>query len=231
MGLGRRRDCPLAVEFEHRAVRPACIPGTGPGPRHPHRLRVAVGGQDIAADDAGNQTGRSPEPCWPTPAATMPSRTRGTSPTIRRVREGRRGEDRGRLRHRLVPVICLGEPTRLDTGAAVEESVRQLRHAGRRSARHAGRPGRGRVRAALGDRRRRTRPEEHIHAVVAGLRGAVSDWNRVVRHLRRQRRPGLLTRLADGVDGLFLGRFAHDPQAFATVLDEAIALQLKTVAS
>ena len=30
---------------------------------------------------------------------------------------------------------------------------------------------------------------------------------------------------------LFLGRFAHDPKAFATVLDEAIAVQLKTVAS
>jgi hypothetical protein len=29
---------------------------------------------------------------------------------------------------------------------------------------------------------------------------------------------------------LFLGRYAHDPKAFATVLDEAIAIQLKTVA-
>ncbi len=35
--------------------------------------------------------------------------------------------------------------------------------------------------------------------------------------------PGLLTRLGDGVDGLFLGRFAHDPAALAAVLDEAAA--------
>jgi triosephosphate isomerase len=33
--------------------------------------------------------------------------------------------------------------------------------------------------------------------------------------------PGLLTRLGDAVDGLFLGRFAHDPSALASVLDEA----------
>ncbi|MCA4133955.1 triose-phosphate isomerase family protein [Arthrobacter sp. M4] len=35
--------------------------------------------------------------------------------------------------------------------------------------------------------------------------------------------PGLLPSL-DGVSGLFLGRFAHDPANFGTVLDEALAL-------
>ena len=32
--------------------------------------------------------------------------------------------------------------------------------------------------------------------------------------------PGLLTELKDGVDGLFLGRFAHDPAAVELILDE-----------
>ncbi len=32
--------------------------------------------------------------------------------------------------------------------------------------------------------------------------------------------PGLFSRLADGVDGLFLGRFAHDIDNFRTVLVE-----------
>ena len=36
--------------------------------------------------------------------------------------------------------------------------------------------------------------------------------------------PGLLTELGDAVDGLFLGRFAHDPDALVAVLDEAAAL-------
>ena len=36
--------------------------------------------------------------------------------------------------------------------------------------------------------------------------------------------PGLLNRLAGGVDGLFLGRFAHDPVAPAAVVEQAEAL-------
>jgi triosephosphate isomerase len=35
--------------------------------------------------------------------------------------------------------------------------------------------------------------------------------------------PGLLRQLC-GVDGLFLGRFAHDPENFASVLDEALSV-------
>jgi triosephosphate isomerase len=75
-------------------------------------------------------------------------------------------------------------------------------------------------------------PDEHIIAVVAGLRRAASQLapgSSVI--YGGSAGPGLLTRLAGGVDGLFLGRFAHDPKAFATVLDEAIAIQLKTAAS
>jgi triosephosphate isomerase len=33
--------------------------------------------------------------------------------------------------------------------------------------------------------------------------------------------PGLLSRLWPDVDGIFLGRFAHQPQAFASILAEA----------
>jgi len=35
--------------------------------------------------------------------------------------------------------------------------------------------------------------------------------------------PGLITQLGPAVAGLFLGRFAHDPKALATILDEAAA--------
>ena len=35
---------------------------------------------------------------------------------------------------------------------------------------------------------------------------------------------GLLTSVRDSVDGLFLGRFAHDPAALETILDEALAI-------
>jgi triosephosphate isomerase len=33
--------------------------------------------------------------------------------------------------------------------------------------------------------------------------------------------PGLITQLEPAVAGLFLGRFAHDPKALKTILDEA----------
>ena len=36
--------------------------------------------------------------------------------------------------------------------------------------------------------------------------------------------PGLLPRLPE-VDGLFLGRFAHDPANLGLVLDEALAIR------
>jgi triosephosphate isomerase len=35
--------------------------------------------------------------------------------------------------------------------------------------------------------------------------------------------PGLFTKLKAGVDGLFLGRFAHDPAAVELILDETLA--------
>lgn len=38
---------------------------------------------------------------------------------------------------------------------------------------------------------------------------------------QRSAGPGLLTRLGTAVDGFFLGRFAHDPAAFAAVLEAA----------
>ncbi|MDA3920886.1 MAG: triose-phosphate isomerase [Salinisphaera sp.] len=37
--------------------------------------------------------------------------------------------------------------------------------------------------------------------------------------------PGTLAQLNDAVDGLFLGRFAHDPDALSTILDEARRLE------
>lgn len=39
--------------------------------------------------------------------------------------------------------------------------------------------------------------------------------------------PGLLSQLGPAVDGLFLGRFAHDPAAFNAIMDEALALCLQ----
>jgi triosephosphate isomerase len=194
---------------------------------------VAVGSQDIAADDAGNQTGE-------VTGAMLAEAGCHYAEVGHAERRQQFGETEkvvaaktaAALRHKLVPVLCLGEPTRLDIDGAVEESVRQLRHA--LADVPPDTPG-GRVITAYEPHwaigAAEPAPDEHIKAVVAGLRRAVSllaPGSSVI--YGGSAGPGLLTRLADGVDGLFLGRYAHDPKAFATVLDEAIAIRLKTVA-
>lgn len=40
--------------------------------------------------------------------------------------------------------------------------------------------------------------------------------------------PGLLTRLGGAVGGLFLGRFAHDPEAVGRILDEVAPAASRT---
>lgn len=70
-------------------------------------------------------------------------------------------------------------------------------------------------------------PDRHISTVTRALRAALNDdparaGSSVI--YGGSAGPGLLTRLADAVDGVFLGRFAHDPDAFSRVLDEAAVL-------
>jgi triosephosphate isomerase len=40
-------------------------------------------------------------------------------------------------------------------------------------------------------------------------------------------RLGLLSEIAGAVDGLFLGRFAHDPNVLGSILDEAMDIAVK----
>ncbi|WP_203582476.1 triose-phosphate isomerase [Microbacterium hibisci] len=70
-------------------------------------------------------------------------------------------------------------------------------------------------------------PDTHITTVTRALRAALAtDPARTgsVVIYGGSAGPGLLTRLGDTVDGLFLGRFAHHPDALTAVLDEASAL-------
>lgn len=62
-------------------------------------------------------------------------------------------------------------------------------------------------------------PVEHIREATASLR---RNNGRVI--YGGSAGPGLLTSISDSVDGLFLGRFAHDPAAVEAVLDEAQAV-------
>lgn len=131
------------------------------------------------------------------------------------------------LRHGLTPVLCIGE---LDHGApeaAVEVCLRQIASA-LAPARAAG--SRGPVVVAyepvwaIGA----TEPAgvEHIVGVCGPLRAALAAdpyYSGDVIY-GGSAGPGLLREVGEHVDGLFLGRFAHDPQAIAGILDDVLAI-------
>ncbi|WP_307086812.1 triose-phosphate isomerase family protein [Arthrobacter agilis] len=129
------------------------------------------------------------------------------------------------LRHGLVPVLCIGEQDRGTPAAAAEECLRQLEAclaAARRQE-----TGGALVVAyepvwAIGQPV--PAPDAHIRAVTSALRAHLLD-DGLVPDARviygGSAGPGLLTRIASDVDGMFLGRFAHDPAAFGAILDEA----------
>jgi len=139
------------------------------------------------------------------------------------------------LTHGLTPVLCVGETDRLqatDTStrsslsasAAATATIAQLR------ADLTGAPAGPVIAAyepvwAIGAPE--PAPTDHITAVTTALTEALAaDPARAgsVVIYGGSAGPGLLTTLGDAVDGLFLGRFAHDPDALVAVLDEASAL-------
>jgi triosephosphate isomerase len=183
---------------------------------------VAVGAQDLATEDSGAFTGE-----------VSGAELAETGVRIVEVGHAERrrlfhedddivaGKTSAALRHRLTPVLCLGEPTQTPDAAAF--AVRQLEHALDDAPT-------GRVIVAyepvwaIGAAHPADPPQ--VRTVCAALRAALD--------LRPEREgssviyggsagPGLLSSLRPEVDGLFLGRFAHDPSAVRRILDEAAA--------
>jgi triosephosphate isomerase len=125
------------------------------------------------------------------------------------------------LRNGIAPVLCIGETVRSEPADAAAECLRQLASALNGSVD-------GRVIVAyepvwaIGAAE--PAPADYIRAVCAILRDTVAslggrDGSAVI--YGGSAGPGLLTELGSDVDGLFLGRFAHDTEALGLVLDEA----------
>lgn len=129
------------------------------------------------------------------------------------------------FRNGLTPVLCVGEPVETTAEAAAAVCIDQLETALAGSSEvidgaelivayepewaigAASSASPEHVRAVVGELRRRL-------AGIDGLRSAS-----VIYGGSAQR--GTLASLGDGVDGLFLGRFAHDPAELARIIDEA----------
>lgn len=132
------------------------------------------------------------------------------------------------FRHHLEPLVCVGETSRASRAEAVGEVTAQLDRA-LAVAEEAGSTGRVTVAYepvwAIGAAE--PAPDEHLVGVLDGIERFLDDrpafaGSRVV--YGGSAGPGLLTRGAGRIGGLFLGRFAHDPAAVRAVLDEAAAL-------
>jgi triosephosphate isomerase len=136
------------------------------------------------------------------------------------------------LRNGLAPILCVGEAERTEPALAAEACIEQLR-----SAFSAAQRG-GTIALvvvayepewAIGADA--SASPSHIREVCELMR----DWLLAQPFISASRviyggsaGPGLLSELGGSVDGLFLGRFAHDPMALNLVLDEALHTQRRT---
>ena len=131
----------------------------------------------------------------------------------------------------LAPVLCIGETERQDPAAAAAACREQL-EASLRLAREEAAGGRLIVAYepvwAIGAPEPAS--EAHIRGVTSALREHVAG-DRLFTQAQviygGSAGPGLLPRIAPDVDGMFLGRFAHDPAAFVAILDEALELEAR----
>lgn len=180
---------------------------------------VSVGAQDLAANDRGAFTGEV-------------SGTELAELGVRLVEVGhaeRRSlfvetdavvaqKTAAALRNGLTPVLCVGEAVRSSVQDAAAECLRQVTSA------LADAP-RGRVIVAyepvwaIGAAE--PADAEYVREVCALLRASVADRADSAVIYGGSAGPGLLARLGAEVDGVFLGRFAHDIAALERVLDEA----------
>ena len=123
------------------------------------------------------------------------------------------------VRAGLVPILCIGEAEHMTPDMAVAACMRQF-HAATADID----PASELVVAwepvwAIGAAQPAT--PDFIRAVGSRLRAALSDWPATRLIYGGSAGPGLLSQLGDSVDGLFLGRFAHDIDALRRVLAEA----------
>lgn len=127
-------------------------------------------------------------------------------------------------KHGMVPLVCIGEQTRGEVTTAVEECRAQIEA----------------VLAAVPDHAEVILAYEPVWAIGASQPAGAEYVVDVVKNIRSlecvQRRvgtirilyggsagPGLFEKLKGGLDGLFLGRFAHDPAQFYKTIQEIAA--------
>lgn len=140
-------------------------------------------------------------------------------------------------RHGLTPVLCVGEPAPVPSGDAARACVSEAEAILGQAGTILGQTGAVRPGTAGAVRRVILAYEPHwaIGQPEAAPTGHIAEVTGALRHWLGSRPElagsrviyggsaglGLLGSIRDSVDGLFLGRFAHDPAALEAILDEA----------
>jgi triosephosphate isomerase len=132
------------------------------------------------------------------------------------------------MRSGLQPIICVGEPRPVSAAAAAQHCTGELKVVLAQTL--ASRLTGPLIVAyepiwAIGGQE--PAPAEHISGVCAALKDRLAGHEAHATSsviYGGSAGPGLLTRLGRSVDGLFLGRFAHNTNSFRKILDEAACL-------
>ncbi len=185
---------------------------------------IGLGGQDVFWEDQGAYTGEvSPMNlkelgCGWVEVGHAERRRQFCETDVIIAAKARAGHRNG-----LQPVVCIGEVEQAGAGAAASQCLMQARSVLREL------PGDASIVFAyepvwaIGADRPAT--SEHVRDVLHVLRAHLPDDNNRLRFIYGgSAGPGLYKELSDTVDGLFLGRSAHDPRAFAEVLDEMLSV-------
>lgn len=195
---------------------PACVEVGGP---------LAVGAQDVATADEGAYTGEVSGAVLAELGCTLvevghAERRRLFGETDEIVAE----KVHAALRNGLVPLICVGESDRMPAAEAAVHVRAQIDQA---LSEAAAANVRGAFVVAYEPLWAIGAPEPaapaHIRAVCRAVRDGLAGRDARIIY-GGSAGPGLLTEIADSVDGLFLGRFAHDPAAVRAILDEVESL-------
>lgn len=197
---------------------------------------VSLGGQDICRFDFGAVTG-----------GISGSQLRESGATYAEIGHAERrdlfGDDdktvalkmAATVRNSMSPILCLGELDRVAPEKAVEFCISQLE-----SALQELQPDSDLSSMVIAYEpvwaigAEKPAPKEHILETIKGIRefvGAKPQLSGVRIVYGGSAGPGLYSELGDSVDGLFLGRFAHNTENISKILDEIELFQNAQVAS
>ena len=217
-----RRVAALGAGLDHHGIELFVLPGylaIRDAAELLARTGVAWGGQDVFWQDSGPYTGEVSAPQLAAEGCRYAEvghaerrRLFGETDEITAAKAG------AAARAGLVPVVCIGEVDDAGVDAAVAECTPQM----------------AAVLAAVPDDAPVVFAYEPVWAIGAAAPAPPAHVTAVVRALRQRvtrggdtrflyggsAGPGTFTELGGELDGLFLGRFAHDPANLQAVLDE-----------